>query len=94
METFYAKEHLSNCMFPLFILLTKVDRPLGARVLLLSRDASKLRDVPAAVGTTSVDYINETQVANVLKEHAVDAVVISLGLGGHDHDSEYGISIV
>lgn len=58
----------------------------GAKVFLLSRDASKLKDVPATVKTASVDYTNEAQVVNVLKENVVDVVAVTLG-GGTDTEN-------
>ena len=66
----------------------------GARVILLSRDASKLKDVPSAVKTASVDYTNEAQVALVLKEHAVDVVVISLANGSETTNGSEILTVV
>nr|ADX07327.1 putative endo-1,4-beta-xylanase precursor [Flammulina velutipes] len=52
----------------------------GARVLVVSRDITKLKDLPLDAGlkTASVDYDNEKQVSQVFKEHAVDVVVSTL----------------
>lgn len=66
----------------------------GARVILLSRDASKLKDVPSAVKTASVDYTNEAQVALVLKEHAVDVVIISLANGSETTNGSKILTVV